>query len=297
MQVVTTYSIGLNGSQQGSNANTTTGNGNTNFSISLWVRYTGTTARVLLCKYDNTLPRGWELFVNSANAQLNLYGSLNTIIAGSGGTTNDGAWHNIVMTYAAGTPDTIIFYIDGVTGPTVTGSHVGSYDTTFPILMGGNSGVNAYYDGEMDDVRFYQTTLSSTDAINLASGNEISTTFRQAYWPIEAGSGSVIADTSGNGNTITFGTAPTWSSSNIPVPPLTNNPPLTLTFFDSISLSDSSVSALSISFSDSVSTSDSFPNAFSVESSAVTLTSVPVVETLVEQLLPANTKVYFRIQE
>lgn len=75
------------------------------------------------------------------------------------------------------------------------------------------------------------------------------------------------------------------------------NATLTLNLSDSHSASDSMADSFSIPLSDSASASDTAPNSFSVQSSFLAPVVTPIVETLTNQLLPADTKVYYRIQE
>lgn len=74
-------------------------------------------------------------------------------------------------------------------------------------------------------------------------------------------------------------------------------PPLTLNLSDSISASDSMTDAFSIPLSDNIGSSDSAPNSFSVQSDFIAPAPVPEVEQLVNELIPASVKTYFRIVE
>jgi len=74
-------------------------------------------------------------------------------------------------------------------------------------------------------------------------------------------------------------------------------PILSIFLSDSITMSDSQTEALAIPLADSISLTDTFPNSFSVESNAVTPVNIPIVENLVNQLVPADVKTYFKIEE
>jgi hypothetical protein len=89
-----------------------------------------------------------------------------------------------------------------------------------------------------------------------------------------------------------------FSSSSIAFQPASST--LTLSLSDSISLSDSPVIPsfdISQSLSDSVVVSDSFPQSFSAQSDFLAPVTAPVVEMLVNQLVPAHVKTYFKIVE
>ena len=75
---------------------------------------------------------------------------------------------------------------------------------------------------------------------------------------------------------------------------------LTLSLSDSISLTDSLSPAFEISLNlpaDSVIVSDSTPGSFSIQSDFLVPVHIPIVEQLVNQLVPANIKTYFKIVE
>ena len=56
---------------------------------------------------------------------------------------------------------------------------------------------SSYFDGTFDDVRLYNRTLSSTEIQNLYNWSPDTA----AWWPMDEATGTVIYDTSGNGNT------------------------------------------------------------------------------------------------
>ena len=74
---------------------------------------------------------------------------------------------------------------------------------------------------------------------------------------------------------------------------------LTLSLSDSVSLTDSLTPSFDLSqnLSDSVVVSDSTPNSFSAQSDFLAPINIPVVEMLVNQLVPAHVKTYYRILE
>ena len=74
-------------------------------------------------------------------------------------------------------------------------------------------------------------------------------------------------------------------------------PPLTLNLSDSRTASDVMTDAFGLPLSDSTTASDTAPQAFSVESNAIATVVTPAIETLTNQLLPANIKAYYITEE
>jgi hypothetical protein len=87
-----------------------------------------------------------------------------------------------------------------------------------------------------------------------------------------------------------------YCSSGIALSPVAD---LTLSLSDSVVVTDSLSPAFNISqnLSDSITVSDSAPNSFSVQSNYLVPVTIPIVEQLVNQLVPANIKTYFKIVE
>jgi len=222
------YSITLTGgSQNGPNSNATTADNLSNFSVSVWLKYSSTATRAIVAKtpylFSNT--PGWGLFVDSPNT--NIFFRINNTVSAydvSTGTNNpaDGTWHNIIGTYDSVAGSHI--YLDGTDVTTfVSGSAGGNYSNPNTFAIGDISANNLSYAGEMVDLQIWNVTLTSVQAASIAAAGIINTGLI-AHWRMQEGSGALLNDSTGNGNLITFNTTPTWTTdtpAGIP-PPLTN---------------------------------------------------------------------------
>ena len=92
-------------------------------------------------------------------------------------------------------------------------------------------------------------------------------------------------------------------------------PPLTLTLSDSVSSSDTTVKedekiltdsvnmvdsvnqAKAVPLADSMTVTDSTPGSFTIQSDHLVPVTIPIIEKLVNQLVPATVKTYFKIVE
>lgn len=254
MAVVTNWSVELTFGKTAGNANTTTGNGNSFFSVAFWIK-NPTSGNFIVTKYDGGIPQGWLIFIDNIGSgnqvffQVQYDDSSLLNMNSVGVVPDDNLWHHVVITYDdSGITGNI--YIDGVLDTTNTQAATSTnYDNGQPIFLGETGGLVGTT--LIDDVRFYQSELTPTNVANLFAGNEIPTGTRQAYWPIEAGSGSIIADASGNGNTLTFNTLPIWST-DTPVPPLMHSGPVThtVTVSDTQTSSDNRISTVGKALTD-----------------------------------------------
>lgn len=236
------YSIQENGTQIGVNSNHTTADNLSQFSVSFWTKFNTdpTSNDVIIAKRaDNVNSLGWNFQKNNGliSGIAIVFELVFTGAAFSESYTSvdcgDNNWHSIVGTWNNGTPH---IYVDG-TDVTVTPHNdpPASFSNTIPISFSDTA--NSFnYTGDLDDVRIWNRVLSSSEASVIAAGGDPSSTGLLTYWRIEEGSGSTLNDSSGNGNTITFGTAPTWIT-DVPPPlrvPLTWNLSETITDTDSL---------------------------------------------------------------
>lgn len=126
-------------------------------------------------------------------------------------------WTHVAVTY-----DGLVkkFYINGLLDRVV--SRPGQlYQSNDPLLYVGRQGSVCnchYFDGEMDEVRIWNSVRTGSEimanASETLSGDELGLA---AYYPMDEGIGPFTADVSGNGNTGMFVNYPAWSSGARPV--------------------------------------------------------------------------------
>jgi hypothetical protein len=136
---------------------------------------------------------------------------------------NDGNWHHVAMTVDE-TADKIILYVDGTARD--THGSLGDFDATISVCsIGQNTADNAFFKGEIDEVAFWSTTLTSTHittlynsgaqsgekALDLASGSHVPIPF--AWYRFNEPSGTVAINTVDNTQNGTYINAPTISTS------------------------------------------------------------------------------------
>jgi len=156
--------------------------------------------------------RSWGFYFQSSNASLNWAVSSDGTFAGSGykrthtSALSAGVWYHIVGTFSAGTIGLFINGTSNASTPDGTATSIYTSNTT-DLLVG------AHYDGAtpvrfnngiMSDLRVYSRVLTSGEITYLysrgASGTDPTNTNLVGHWKFDEGEGSVITDSSGNGN-------------------------------------------------------------------------------------------------
>ena len=192
--------------------------GTSDFTISTWFRYSATenTLPQLVNKYNGGMGYGLEIvddgseddgkiraFIKNASARIN---ALST-----GATAKDGDWHHVVATWDR--DGNLTVYLDGIAGTSVSINTQSGDDiqNALAFVIGAENDHTAqFFKGFINEVAFWTAVLNeaqvqtlfiqgfSFSATNIASGN------LAGYWQMNEGSGSTIADSSGNGNSGTI---------------------------------------------------------------------------------------------
>lgn len=130
-----------------------------------------------------------------------------TIGVFSGATTiTNGAWHQVAAVRST-SAKTVTLYVDGV----ADGS--GAFTDVGPITSSGASGVHKIggaganlFVGQIDEARIYGTAWTPAQILADYNSYSSSAIFNPiGYWKFDEGSGSTVADSSGAGNTGTWG--------------------------------------------------------------------------------------------
>lgn len=139
---------------------------NSDFALSAWIRTT--TGGVVVAKTPASGATGVKaLYVEDSDGKLKFaVGGVDT--TSSVHRVDDGMWHHVAVTVefeTSGSLDTVTLYIDGDSDATDDDWNVTYGESSFNLNIGyANSSFTAedYFDGKMDDVRFYSGILLET---------------------------------------------------------------------------------------------------------------------------------------
>ena len=151
------------------------------FSISAWVKLdTTTNTRAIIGKY--AAPNGeWLLWYNGSNNEFRFsvysQSGMAWIRAKSSLTINANQWYHVVGAYDGSKSSSgMKIYVDGSLDTTNDAGGGYSYmtNTTTPVIIGQYSST-AFFEGNIADVRLYNSELSSTDIAAIYGGENITT--------------------------------------------------------------------------------------------------------------------------
>ncbi len=195
----------------------------TNFSVSCWVKTSSTTGVPgLVTKTTNiSTNAGWYL-AGGTSGVLQCYAQQDgSNYRGSTTSTNihDDTWHHVVMT-KSGT--SVLIYIDKVSvGTPDSAGTLTTFSNATNVVLGVAA---AILDGKMASISIFNVALSQGDVDNLFLNINPLPANTLSWWKLTEGSGTSVADSSGNGqNSTAFNGAVTWSSDIPSWPPEFSN--------------------------------------------------------------------------
>lgn len=143
---------------------------NTSQTMSVWVKTPSTGAMKSILGFTTALPTSGthdrQLYINAdGTVRYRIYSGGDNLVT-STATITDNAWHLVTARYETGVG--ISIFVDGVQqGAVVSTGAPYDYVVTTYLAVGIESLNSAYWNGQMDDVRFYSKALSNTEILQL----------------------------------------------------------------------------------------------------------------------------------
>ncbi|MES3030801.1 MAG: LamG-like jellyroll fold domain-containing protein [Patescibacteria group bacterium] len=135
-------------------------------------------------------------------------------------------WHHFAATFDG---QFLKFYIDGVLADTEDAGASYDIENIFyhqPLWFGKRGSDNAFFSGKLDEARIYSKALTSGEiTVNYNSGLGdfgSATTSLVGAWHFDEGTGTSVADYSGNGLTGSLSGGATWAARTIPPNSISN---------------------------------------------------------------------------
>ncbi|MEK7554834.1 MAG: LamG-like jellyroll fold domain-containing protein, partial [Patescibacteria group bacterium] len=157
-----------------------------------------------LFDYENNGGAPQFRIITSANGTATLSASVNY-------TLENDAWHHVALAYTASSGN-VEFFVDGASIGTGSGLHTNLYDGTASFTVGARNDAGptatAFLDGLIDEVRVWDTARTGAQ---IAANRWViinSAPHLKGSWHLEG----VLADASGNGNTLTNSNGGTFSA-------------------------------------------------------------------------------------
>ena len=203
----------------------------TNATWEFWVKPDGAVAnQMFLCNYSNYVGDGY--YINYYEQKIvisqGIGSSLRQTLSESS-PLSSGVWQHIAIVKSG---SVVNIYLNGGDVTETAGAHIDIINAGSepPIRIGVSAAIEQDYDGNMDEIRIWNTALSqsiiqdwmhqeiTTDHPNYS--NQVSDNLK-AYYQMSDGSGTSITDNSSNSNTSTINGA-TWVTSTVPMIDLTS---------------------------------------------------------------------------
>ena len=206
------------------------GNGSTDsaFSILAWVKMDDATKFRIVSKTNSTSDAEWFLTTSGSDKlRIDLLDADNNnrigIETDAAITAHEGSWISVIATYdGGGDSSTMVLYINGVAQATSAidaGSYTAMHNTAAPVWIGGLAYGPDFANGKIDEVAIIPSELSAAQVTAIYNSGEPAdlTSYSPTLWTrFEEGTGTSIADSSGNGHTATLTNGPTFST-DVPV--------------------------------------------------------------------------------
>jgi hypothetical protein len=152
------------------------------FTLEAWIKTTGTSVGIIACNdSDSSWESGEKLLYLNNDGKVSFVGYGNKYIY-SNTAINDGNWHHIavIWDYSSDESGESFVYVDGINDSSSSSNYLARNENnssdTFKIGLPNNNEARNYFDGEIDDVRIWNTALTESEIqanMNLQlSGNE-----------------------------------------------------------------------------------------------------------------------------
>jgi hypothetical protein len=203
------------------------GNGSADapLTFELWFRPDTMSAKQnLLSRYPGGANQEYRLSIASNSIRLDLYDSSAqatvSAYASASQASLAGGWHHLAVTYdgrgGATAANGITIYVDGVAVALTrnnNAAYVAMENRAIPLQIGRESTNWRQYDGGLDEIRIWGLVRTPAQ-IQAAMSTELTGAEPGlvAYWKINEGIGTAVADSSPSGLAATMFNSPTWSA-------------------------------------------------------------------------------------
>ena len=205
---INTYSVDFDGVDDYATIPDTVSNRVTgDMSISCWFKLDTTGVFQGLVNKRDVGGTNWQFMVRDTNV---LYIYDGSTVINSTFTLSSGQWYHGVVTIESGVETK--FYVNGILRDTLGAVTITADDAAIEI---GRLYSGSYINGKIDEAAIFTSVLSAAQVTAIYNGGEPAdlTSYSPTVWTrFEEGSGTSIADSSGNGHTATLTNGPTFST-------------------------------------------------------------------------------------
>jgi hypothetical protein len=195
----------------------------------------------------NGSPSDYSIHIRNGLNAIDLYTSPSGVVSWSY-TMTKGTWYHLAFVYSSGT---VTCYVNGTSLGSVSASlgTVSNYPLTIGATANGSGGYNEYFLGSMDEIRIWNTALSST-TINANKFKTVPANSSNlvAYYRFDEASGTTATDFSSTGNNGTINSSSQYTTAT----PMGNSASYSYTWSPSTGLNTTSGATVTASPTSSV---------------------------------------------
>lgn len=170
--------------------------------------------------------RGWEFGYINNNIYFFLnssWGAFNTLsVTTTSSAVSVGSWHHVVVSYDGSSDASgVSIYVDGIAQPFqidyngLTGT---TLNNTWDPRIGARVDNSLFFNGSIDEVRIWDVARTEQEIReNMHLTLPSCEAGLKAYYQMNEGAGTTVADKTGNSNTGTLTNGPTWATSEVNV--------------------------------------------------------------------------------
>jgi gliding motility-associated-like protein len=141
---------------------------NQDFTVEFWIKTTQNMAadRWIVTKSGYSYNPRWQIGIRSGKVRISLGDGSNSIIASGNANVSNNQWHHIAAVFDRSSNVTV--YVDGAFDFNQAISSVGNISSAVNLGIGASStpiGFVNYYDGLLDEVRIWNSTITQADII------------------------------------------------------------------------------------------------------------------------------------
>ncbi len=134
------------------------------FTLEAYFKTSETGSQAIISKYDATNGNGFSMYLTEFGLRFQYtVSNINTSVLSSSSGLNDGNWHHVAIAFGNGE---LKSYIDGVLDKEHTYNNVPNAPTnTESLLIGHSTFDSTYFNGDIDEVRFWSRFLCSDEIL------------------------------------------------------------------------------------------------------------------------------------
>ena len=214
------YSLDFNGSSEYANVSSLPGGLSVdNATLSCWAKFDASGTNSVIWTFATDTENVFSIYHKNSDNTINfMYRAGNTTQTASAALNveGDGNWYHLVATVDT-TADELKGFVNGSQVGTTTGS-LGTWSGTVDelYLARNSQASNSFFHGKVDEAALFNVTKTPAQVAAIYnSGTPASLTGSSGligWWRMEENTGTTVADSSTNSNSMTLSNTPTWSS-------------------------------------------------------------------------------------